>query len=156
MKESERTVLIRNLLVQEKQGVLSTLSRKYDGWPFGSITPYAISAAGDPLIFVSSLAEHTRNLLNDPRVSLFIQDTSATTNPQANARATFLGLAAPVSEDAQAEAAQRYLARFPEAQPNFQLGDFLLVTIEVQRVRYIGGFGEMFWMQREDRGAKAV
>ncbi|MBS1812902.1 MAG: pyridoxamine 5'-phosphate oxidase family protein [Acidobacteria bacterium] len=147
MSNSDRAVLVRNLVEQEKQGVLSTLSRKYAGWPFGSITPYAISAAGDPLIFVSSLAEHTRNLLNDPRVSLFIQDTSTQANPQANARATLLALAKPVPEAEQADAAQRYLTRFPEAQQNFQLGDFLLVKIEVQHVRYIGGFGEMFWQE---------
>ncbi len=45
MSNSDRAVLVRNLVEQEKQGVLSTLSRKYAGWPFGSITPYAISAA---------------------------------------------------------------------------------------------------------------
>ena len=146
MSNSDRAALVRNLLEQEKHGVLSTLSRKYDGWPFGSMTPYAISAAGDPLIFVSSLAEHTRNLLNDPRVSLFIQDTSIPENPQANARATLLGLATPVAEDEQTDAAQRYVVRFPEARQHLQLGDFIFVKIEVQHVRYIGGFGEMFWI----------
>lgn len=150
MSNSNRTVLVRNLLEQEKHGVLSTLSQKYDGWPFGSITPYAVSAAGDPLIFVSSLAEHTRNLLNDPRVSLFIQDTTTTTNPQANARATLLGRASPIAEDEQADAAQRYLTRFPETRQHLQLGDFFFVKIEVQHVRYIGGFGEMFWVQRNE------
>ncbi len=148
MSNSDHALLVRNLLEQEKQGTLSTLSQKYAGWPFGSLTPYAISAAGDPLIFVSSLAEHTRNLLADPHVSLFIQDTSAQSNPQANARATFLGLAEPVTDKEQEDAAQRYLARFPEAGQNFQLGDFLLVKILVQHTRYIGGFGEMFWEHR--------
>ena len=111
MSNSDRAALVRNLLEQEKYGVLSTLSNKHEGWPFGSITPYAISAAGDPLIFVSSLAEHTRNLLHDPRVSLFIQASATTTNPQANARATLLGLATSVAENEQADAAQRYAAR---------------------------------------------
>lgn len=143
-----RREMIRNLLEHETQGLLSTLSKKYEGWPFGSITPYAISASGEPIIFVSSLAEHTRNFLNDSRVSLFIQDTSAdNNNPQANARATLLGLATNVDEKEYSEAAQAYLMRFPEARQNFQLGDFRLYKIEVKHIRYIGGFGEMFWME---------
>ncbi|MBL8204450.1 MAG: pyridoxamine 5'-phosphate oxidase family protein [Blastocatellia bacterium] len=146
MSNSDRTELVRNLLQQEKYGVLSTLSIKHEGWPFGSATPYALTANGEPLIFVSSLAEHTRNMLNDRRVSLFIQDTATNANPQALARATLLGVVEAVSEDEVEDAAQRYLQRFPEAAQNFQLGDFRLLKMVVQNVRYIGGFGEMFWV----------
>jgi len=146
MSNSDRTELVRNLLQQEKYGVLSTLSIKHEGWPFGSATPYALTANGEPLIFVSSLAEHTRNMLNDRRVSLFIQDTATSVNPQTIARATLLGVVEAVSEDEVEDAAQRYLQRFPEAAQNFQLGDFRLLKMVVQNVRYIGGFGEMFWV----------
>jgi putative heme iron utilization protein len=145
MSNSERAELVRHLLRQEKYGVLSTLSVKHAGWPFGSATPYALTASDEPLIFISSLAEHTRNMLHDPRVSLFIQDTSTNANPQASARATLLGVVEPVAETEREDAAQRYLQRFPEAAQNFQLGDFRLLKIAVQHVRYIGGFGEMFW-----------
>ena len=146
MSNSDRTELVRNLLQQEKYGVLSTLSIKHEGWPFGSATPYALTANGEPLIFVSSLAEHTRNMLNDRRVSLFIQDTATNANPQTIARATLLGVVEAVSEDEVEDAAQRSLQRFPEAAQNFQLGDFRLLKMVVQNVRYIGGFGEMFWV----------
>lgn len=149
MSNSDRAELVRNLLQQEKYGVLSTLSVKHEGWPFGSATPYALTATNEPLIFVSSLAEHTRNMMNDPRVSLFIQDTATNANPQTIARATLLGVVETVSEDEVEDAAQRYLQRFPEAAQNFQLGDFRLLKIVVQNVRYIGGFGEMFWIQVE-------
>lgn len=146
MSNSDRAEVVRNLLRQEKYGVLSTLSVKHEGWPFGSATPYALTASGEPLIFVSSLAEHTRNMLNDPRVSLFIQDTDTKANPQSIARATLLGIVELVPETEREEAAQRYLQRFPEAAQNFQLGGFSMLKILVQHVRYIGGFGEMFWM----------
>lgn len=149
MSNSDRTELVRQLLQQEKYGILSTLSIKHAGWPFGSATPYALTAQDDPLIFVSSLAEHTRNMMNDPRVSLFIQDTATTANPQTIARATLLGVVEAVAENELEDAARRYLQRFPEAAQNFQLGDFRLLKIVVQNVRYIGGFGEMFWIQRE-------
>lgn len=149
MSNSDRTEIVRQLLRQEKYGVLSTLSVKHEGWPFGSATPYALTANGEPLIFVSSLAEHTRNMMNDPRVSLFIQDTATNANPQAIARATLLGLVEAVHENELEDAAKLYLQRFPEAAQNFQLGDFHLLKIVVQNVRYIGGFGEMFWIQGE-------
>ncbi len=145
MSNSQHEELVRHLIRQEKFGVLSTLSLKHEGWPFGSATPYAISTSDEPIILVSSLAEHTRNMMNDPRVSLFIQDTTTTANPQSIARATLLGMVEPVNEAE--DAAQRYLERFPEAAQNFQLGGFSLLKIVVKNVRYIGGFGEMFWIQ---------
>jgi hypothetical protein len=146
MSNSNRTEVVRQLLRQEKYGVLSTLSVKHGGWPFGSATPYALTATDEPLIFVSSLAEHTRNMVNDPRVSLFIQDSATIANPQAIARATLLGVIETVREDELEDAAQGYVQRFPEAAQNFQLGDFRLLKIVVRDVRYIGGFGEMFWV----------
>ena len=149
MSNSDRTEVVRNLLRQEKYGVLSTLSVKHEGWPFGSATPYALTAADEPLIFVTSLAEHTRNMMADPRVSLFIQDTATNGNPQTIARATLLGVVEPVVETERDDAAQRYLQRFPEAAQNFQLGGFSMLKIVVQNVRYIGGFGEMFWIEKE-------
>ena len=147
MSNSQQIELVQKLLTQEKFGVLSTLSLKHDGWPFGSATPYAISASGDPIILVSSLAEHTKNMMQDARVSLFIQDTTTNANPQSTARATLMGVVEAVPENEAEEAAQRYLSRFPEATQNFQLGGFSLLKIGVKQVRYIGGFGEMFWVQ---------
>ena len=150
MSNSDRAEVLRNLLRQEKYGVLSTLSVKHEGWPFGSATPYALTASGEPLIFVSSLAEHTRNMMNDPRVSLFIQDTATKANPQSIARATLLGVVEAVAETEREEAARLYLQRFPEAVQNFQLGGFSMLKIVVRHVRYIGGFGDMFWVSLND------
>lgn len=147
MSKSQQIETVQKLMHQEKFGVLSTLSVKHDGWPFGSATPYAISASGDPIILVSSLAEHTKNMMNDPRVSLFIQDTTTNENPQSIARATLLGVVESLNESESEDAAQRYLSRFPEAAQNFQLGGFSLLRIVVKQVRYIGGFGQMFWVE---------
>ena len=146
MSNSQQIETVQNFIQQEKFGVLSTLSLKHDGWPFGSATPYAISASGDPIILVSSLAEHTKNMLNDPRVSLFIQDMTTNANPQSIARATLLGVVESLNEKEVEVATQQYVSRFPEAAQNFQLGGFSLLKIGVKQVRYIGGFGEMFWV----------
>ncbi len=150
MSNDHRAAAVRKLMNNERQGVLCTLSLKHDGWPFGSVTPYALSAAGEPIILISGLAEHTRNILADSRVSLFIQDAEAMSNPQAGARLTLMGIATPVTESEIEDATRRYSARFPESQQSFQLGDFRLFKIELKQARFIGGFGEMGWLQRDE------
>ena len=64
----------RRMLRAHRYGVLSTLSKRFDGYPFGSITPYLADHDGSLLILISTLAEHTKNILHDPRVSLITHD----------------------------------------------------------------------------------
>src|SRR5882762_8671690 len=82
---------IRALLEQESNGVLATLSARRDGWPFASVAPYAVTEAGEPVLLLSRLAEHTRNLQADSRASLLVQDHDSLSDPQAGARITILG-----------------------------------------------------------------
>ena len=58
---------LRALLRAERQGMLSTISLRHRGHPFGSVVPYASWHSGEPLIYLSRLAAHTQNLLADPR-----------------------------------------------------------------------------------------
>ena len=60
----------RQMLRAHRYGVLCTLSKKFNGHPFGSITSYLVDHDGSLLILVSTLAEHTKNIQHDPRVSL--------------------------------------------------------------------------------------
>ncbi|MHB1844685.1 MAG: HugZ family pyridoxamine 5'-phosphate oxidase [Deltaproteobacteria bacterium] len=137
---------IRALLRGEGQSVLSTLSLRKPGWPFGSIAPYALSARGAPLLLLSSIAEHTRNLKADPRASLLVQDPGSRADPQAGARATVLGEIRTVGAAERAEARARYLARHPEAKGYFAAHDFELFELTLEEVRYIGGFGRIHWV----------
>lgn len=146
MNQPDRSQPVRQLLAQEKHGLLSTLSRKAQGWPFGSLAPFALTANGEPLLLLSQLAEHTQNLLADPRVSLFVQDAQAQANPQAGARATLLCTAEVVAESEVEAARQAYLHRFPDAASLFQMGDFRLFKLKIERIRFIRGFGEMYWL----------
>src|SRR5262245_62023453 len=86
----------RALLAAESVGVLSTISVHRSGFPYGSVTPYALSASGAPVLLLSRLAAHTKNLLVDPRASLFVGDRSAAEDPQAGARVSLLGRMSPV------------------------------------------------------------
>jgi putative heme iron utilization protein len=136
----------RELLAAESVGVLSTISVHRAGFPYGSVTPYALSAGGAPLLLLSSLAAHTKNLLADPRACLFVGDRTAAEDPQAGARISLLGRAARVTTDADADARARYVARWPKSAAYFQMSDFALWELTVEELRLIAGFGEIRWL----------
>jgi putative heme iron utilization protein len=146
---------VRALVGSERNATLSTLSKKFDGWPFGSITPYAVAATGEPIILISEIAEHTRNLRADARASLLVQESQALNDPQASARVTLLGYAIPVPEAYLDDARRRYLDLFPGSAGYFQIHDFTLFQIRVSRVRFIGGFGEIYWLDGAEVTAAA-
>src|SRR5512147_2083527 len=108
----------RQLLRAHRYGALCTLSKKFDGHPFGSITPYLVDHDGSLLILISALAEHTKNILHDPRVSL-ITHNQEDPHIQTQGRISLLGQAA--LESARDVAAKRYLRYFPEAQRYFEM-----------------------------------
>ncbi len=137
----------RLMLRAHRYGVLSTLSKKFDGYPFGSITPYLVDHDGSLLILISTLAEHTRNILHDPRVSLITHD-QRDAQIQTQGRVTVVGDAAP--EPDREQAGLRYLRYFPEARAYFAMHDFSFYRIRPVAIRYIGGFGRIHWVSMED------
>jgi putative heme iron utilization protein len=137
---------VRALYGRERNAMLCTLSKKIDGWPFGSLTPYAVAATGEPIILISEIAEHTRNLREDARASLLVQDSQAADDPQAGARVTLMGYAIPVPPAFVEDARRRYLDLFPGSASYFEIHDFTLFQIKINRVRFIGGFGEIHWL----------
>jgi putative heme iron utilization protein len=134
------------LLAAESVGVLSTISVRRPGTPYGSVTPYALSSAGQPLLLLSGLAAHTHNLRADPRAGLFVGDRSAAADPQAGARLSLMGRAVPVGEADAPDARDRYLARWPQAGSTLALGDFSFWRFEIEEARFIAGFGEIRWL----------
>ncbi len=137
----------RQLLRAHRYGALSTLSKKFDGHPFGSITPYLVDHDGSLLILVSALAEHTRNILHDPRVSL-ITHNQDDPHIQTQGRITVVGNA--VLDPDRDRCGKRYLRYFPEAQTYFDMADFNFFRITPLALRYIGGFGDINWVKAEN------
>ncbi len=133
----------RQMLRAHRYGALCTLSAKFDGHPFGSITPYLVDHDGSLLILISTLAEHTKNILRDSRVSLITHDQNDS-SIQTQGRVTLVGTAQLVADKDQAGA--RYLRYFPEAQGYFAMHDFSFYRILPQALRYIGGFGKIHWI----------
>lgn len=146
-KEATPAAAGRALLERERHGVLCTAHAQADGWPYGSVVPYAVLDDGDVVVWISDLAEHTKNLAADPRATLLVVDGSVRDRPQTAARAALLVRAAR-PEGAQAEAARAaYVARFPQTE-RMPVGGFSFVVLRVERVRWVGGFAQAAWVDR--------
>jgi putative heme iron utilization protein len=133
---------------------LSTLAVAPAGTPFGSVVTYGLDPVGQPWFFVSTMAEHTRNLDADPRASLLVvEDTPAGADPLASGRVTLLGRVAEVDDPLERAAARAgYLAANPAAF-YVDYGDFRCVRLVVTEVRYVGGFGRMSWVDVQEYAA---
>jgi len=142
------TLEARKFLRTTRSGVLSTHSARFEGYPFGSIAPFVLDHEGNPLILISTIAEHTKNIRKDPHVSLIAFDP-ATSDMQAGARLTLLGEAG-VSDKQDGALRARYLRHFPMAEQYFDMHDFLFHRIKIRHARYIGGFGNIHWITGDE------
>jgi putative heme iron utilization protein len=136
----------RQMLRSHRYGALCTLSKKFNGHPFGSIVPYLVDHDGSLLILISSLAEHTRNIQLDPRVSL-VTHSQDSPDIQSQGRITLVGEAQPAA--ARVQIGKRYLRYFPESQNLFTMDDFSFYRIVPHTLRFIGGFGKIHWVSAD-------
>ena len=149
----DKTFEARKLFFASHNGILSTLSSEDDikGYPFGSLTPYAIDKNGHAIILISDIAQHTKNINIDPRVSLTVIETLHG-EVQAKGRFTYLGKAEKIKVDDQTlqDITTRYITLFPESKKNFDAHGFSFYRINFKKGRFIGGFGKIFWISAEE------
>lgn len=136
----------RRLIRQGVSASLATAGRPAspgDGFPFASLVLVAADHDGAPLLLISSLAEHTRNIAADARVSLLFDGTAGLADPLEGARLTVLGQAeaAPASHQR-----ARFRARHPAAAVYADFKDFALVRIAPRRAHLVAGFGRIAWL----------
>ncbi|MGZ7040495.1 MAG: HugZ family pyridoxamine 5'-phosphate oxidase [Thermoanaerobaculia bacterium] len=146
---------VRTLLETESIGTLATQSVRHPGWPFASVMPYALTNDGSPLFLISSMAIHTQNLLADPRASLLVMQSGGDSDPLGSARATLLGNVRRI-ENASEDVGKAYLDRHPASQQWIGFSDFSFFQLEVTDIYFVGGFGVMGWVAREDYVAAAA
>ena len=130
-------------LMRAGTGQLGTLS---EGYPYVSLIQYAVGPSGQPLLLISELAEHTQNLRLDPRASLLAWELQERVDPLAAARVTVMG----TMVEAPGDLLEVYLQALPQARQYARFKDFHLWSMEVERVRYIAGFGEMSWVNPQE------
>ena len=138
----------RTLVSSMTVGYLATVGE--DGDPWCSLVTYGPTAEGDPVLLVSTMAEHGRNLAADPRASLAINDPSAPGDPLDRPRITLAGRVSQPDGDAAEAALDAHTAAIPGARLYAGWDDFALWVLEVQRVRWVGGFARMDSLTRDE------
>ncbi len=137
------------LLSSRQYGVLSSLSVKVRGYPLGSVTPYVLDGDGNPVILISDIAQHTANLHEDAHCSLTVVEGERG-DIQAHGRVCVMADAEPLSEHGVSAVAARYLRFYPEAENYFTAHDFRFWRLLPVKIRYIGGFGRIHWLEPDD------
>ncbi len=116
-----------------------------DGWPFLSLVQVAFDANRVPLVLMSDMTDHTRNIANDIRVSLLIDGTKGK-NRMDSGRVALMGHAKIVDK---AEYRDMFLEQHPSAKVYFDFDDFRLYAVEITHARLNAGFGKAFWLDKE-------
>jgi putative heme iron utilization protein len=120
---------------------------KSEGWPANALVTVAAACDGAPILLLSTLAHHTRNILADPRASLLIEATGGFVNPQAGPRVTVFGR---IVENGDPGLRRRFLARHPAAKMYAGFGDFAVYRMAIERLHYVGGFARARWIECAD------
>ena len=141
----------RTLVRQARSATLSTIARDPEGFPYGSLVTVAIDAAGRPLLLLSTLAEHTRNLHAQSAASVLLTEPlDAHDQPLAVGRVTILGSCRLVPDDEKATVRETFLAQQPGSSYYVDFKDFAFYRLEPSSLRYVGGFGRMSWVTADD------
>src|SRR5438105_13908031 len=135
----------KKLLREGRSGALATLMPG-SGDPYCSLVNVATAADGSPLLLISTLAVHTKNVLADPRVSLMI-DERKEGDPLEGGRIMLLGSAAPAPDKV---LRGRYLERQPEAEMYVGFADFSFYKMTLKAAHLVAGFGRIVDLEAED------
>ena len=137
--------LARSLLRRSRQGALATLMTG-SGDPYCSLVNVASHADGSPILLISRLALHTKNILADSRVSLML-DERAAGDPLEGARIMLAGRAEETEGETAAILRRRYLNAHPSAEAFVDFKDFSFFRIAPTGLHLVAGFGRIIDLQ---------
>ncbi len=143
----------RTVAASTNIATLATLTT--DGDPWASYVTYGLMG-GSPVLCVSQMAEHGRNLQRDPRASVSIVAPESVADPLAVSRVTLAGVVESPSADELDAARAAHLAAVPAAKYYVDYSDFSLWILRVHRARWVGGYGRMDSASAEDYGAASA
>lgn len=150
MQNNNQALTVRKFLKTQRNGILSTISQEVEQFPYGSVCPYMLDHQGRPVFLISSIAEHTKNIKANEKVCLTVMDEAVMPRLE-GARVSYMGKAEKIqSPEEIALVSKRYLRFFPEVQSYFQAHGFDYYRINPKRIRYIEGFGKIYWVEAED------
>ncbi len=136
----------RRLLRSADRAYLATHRRAGVGapdWPYAALVLLAVDHDASPLLLISGLAEHTKDIAADNRAALLVDGTFGLDEPLTGARATLLGR---IEKTAEPRHRQRFLARHPGAAMYADFKDFGFFRVDVERAHLVAGFGRIHWI----------
>ena len=139
-------VEVRRIIRCARKASLATLDSSTHH-PYASLVALATEPSGAPVLLLSRLAVHTRNLGADSRASLLIEGSNNIEDPLAGGRVTLIGRVEPTESQA---ARRRFLAVHPSAAKYADFGDFRFFTLKLEHAHYVGGFGRICSLKPED------
>ena len=137
---------MRQILVRAKTCTFSTISYK-DGAPFGALANIATDKSGRPVLLMSTLAWHTRNLIADPRASVMVAEVPQAGDALTGPRVTVIGRFER-SDDSGLRS--RYLVHHPYAELYADFGDFSFWLMTPSSVHGVAGFGRIETLTPEE------
>jgi heme iron utilization protein len=132
----------------DRATLASVLHRDFAaGWPYASLVLVACRPDATPILLLSDLADHSKNIAVDDRVSLLFDGTEGLEEPLAGTRLTLLGRARETTDPLDREL---YLARHPSAARYAGFKDFRCYRIDAARGHLVAGFGRIHWLDAKE------
>ena len=139
-----------NLLRSTNSGILSTISKAYKGYPFGSYVTFITGPDRSIYIYASTLAQHTKNLFKDSKACITLSREKEDDDKQNSQRLTLMGDLEPVNENDKEYIKNRFHTFLPESKKYSKMHDFDFYKLSLHKIRWIGGFGEIAWLKNEN------
>ena len=133
-----------NLMRNCREGVLSTVSKKYEGYPFGSFVTFISGADRSIIFYASDIAQHTINLKSNSKACITLFNLSEG-DKQDSARLSLMGDVKKIDKDVE-EISRKFIEFFPESSQYSNMHDFNFYSLNISQVRWIGGFGKIAWL----------
>lgn len=144
MSAGNESAVGRGLLRSRDRAALAT---SLGGRPYASLVIVACDIDASPLLLLSDLAQHTKNLRADPAVSLLFDGTAEYPDPLTGPRLSLLGRAERCDDP---RAIARFVARHPSSAGYAGFADFHLYRVSIERGHLVAGFGRISWIEREE------
>ena len=125
----------------------AALATSLNGAPYASLVLFTVDLDASPLLLLSDLAQHSRNIAFEPRVSLLLDGTEGRADPLTGPRLTLLGRALPTNDP---RCLGRFMWHHPASAVYAGFRDFRLFRVVVERGHLVAGFGRIEWINGVD------
>lgn len=151
VNDESPAVICRRLIRSARTAALATVAGEPAGWPYASLVLVACTQDASPVMLLSDLADHSRNIAGDDRVSLLFDGTAGLDDPLTGARVSLQGRAHRLDgKEPDDPLLRRYLARHPDAENYAGFADFRFYEVAPERAHLVAGFGRIHWVEAAD------